>query len=128
MSGGSPISWINLSTITDGADLRDVKRYIEAIIQGYAEESFEPIEQDAEKALGELSKNEVGVLSYLRNPDEAFVGIGLLIDLNTKEGYIRIITPYKGTIRHVIVGAILLSIQGEEVYSSPKILMLNKIS
>ncbi|MCF3653390.1 MAG: hypothetical protein L2C94_004425 [Aigarchaeota archaeon] len=123
-----PISWINLSTITDGADLRDVKRYIEAIIQDYAEESFEPIEQDVEKALGELAKNEIGVLSYLRNPDEAFVGIGLLIDLNTKDGYIRIITPYKGTIRHVIVGAILLSIQGEEVYSSPKILMLNKIS
>jgi len=123
-----PISWINLSTITDGTDLRNVKRHIEAIIQGYAEESFEPIEQDAEKALNELAKNGVGVLSYLKNPDEVFVGIGLLIDFNTREGYIRILTPYKGTIRHVIVGAILLSIQGEEVYSNPKIIMLSNIS
>lgn len=123
-----PISWINLSTITDGADLRDVKRHIEAIIQGYAEESLEPIGQDAGKALCELAKNEIGVLSYLRGPEGAFVGIGLLIDLNARGGYIRILTPYKGTIRHAIVGAILLSIQGEEIYSSPKILMLSDIS
>jgi polynucleotide 5'-hydroxyl-kinase GRC3/NOL9 len=123
-----PMSWISFRTINDGADLRYAKRYIEAIIQGYAEESFEPIRQDAEKALGELAKNGVGVLSYLKNPEEAFVGIGLLIDLNAREGHIKILTPYRGAVKQVIIGAILLSIEGEEIYSNSKILTLSNIS
>lgn len=122
-----PISWISLKTITNGTDLRDVKRYLEMLIQGYAEESIEPMELDMEKGLSELVKNGIGVLSYLRSSHEAFVGIGLLIDLNMKEGSIRVLTPYRGQIKELIVGAILLSIEGEEIYSNPKLLMLSSI-
>ena len=122
-----PISWINLKTLTNGAALRDVMRYLEMLTQGYAEESIEPIERDVEKALSDLAKNGIGVLSYLRSSPETLAGIGLLIDLNAREGIVRILTPYRGQIKEIIVGAILLSVEGEEVYSNPKLLMLSSI-
>ncbi|MEM3922545.1 MAG: hypothetical protein QXG25_06685, partial [Nitrososphaerota archaeon] len=83
---------------------------------------------DVEKALSDLAKNGIGVLSYLRSSPETFAGIGLLIDLNTREGIVRILTPYRGQIKEIIVGAILLSVEGEEVYSNPKLLTLSSIS
>ncbi len=122
-----PVSWVSLRTITDEADPRNIRKHVEALLQSYAENSGELLDQNTEKALDKLAKNGIGILSYLRNPADAFAGIGLLIDLNFKENYLRILTPYRGQVRELVVGAILLSTEGEEVYSNPQLLTLSSV-
>jgi len=64
----------------------------------------------------------------LRDASGEFLGIGLLTSLDFGKNYLRITTPYAGQIGELILGAVLLSIDGEEVYSNPSILLERDLS
>ena len=57
-------------------------------------------------------------MSYLYDLDDVFVGIGLLLGFNPEKNYLKILTPYTKQIKRILVGSILLSIEGEEVYTN----------
>lgn len=118
-----PVSWVELRTITDKSAPREIRKHVESIIEGYVEVSGEVFDLDPTKALEELAKKGIGILSYVRDMLGSFAGIGLLIDLDLKKNHFRLLTPYNAQIRELILGAILLSTSGEEVYSSPKIFL-----
>ena len=122
-----PISWVKLKAVTGFDDPEKIKEYVWKIIREYSEESGEVFDNER-KALEELAKKRIGLLSYLRDMNGAFSGIGLLTSLDFKRNYLRIVTPYSGQIGELILGAILLSIDGEEVYSSPSILLEQNLS
>jgi len=122
-----PVSWVKLKAVTGFDDPEKIRGYVWKIIREYSEESGEVFE-DEKEALEELAKKRIGLLSYLRDVNGVFSGIGLLTSLDFKRNYLRIVTPYSGQIGELILGAILLSIDGEEVYSSPSILLEQNFS
>ncbi|MCD6420934.1 MAG: hypothetical protein J7L17_00800, partial [Thaumarchaeota archaeon] len=122
-----PISWVKLKAVTGFDDPEKIRGYVWKIIREYSEESGEVFDNEKE-ALEELAKKRIGLLSYLRDVNGVFSGIGLLTSLDFKRNYLRIVTPYSGQIGELILGAILLSIDGEEVYSSPSILLEQNLS
>jgi len=118
-----PISWVKLKTITDKNTPREIREHVESIIKGYVEVSGEIFDSDPLKALEELAKRGIGILSYVRDMLGSFAGIGLLIGLDLRKNHFKLLTPYNAQIRELILGAILLSTSGEEVYSSPRIFL-----
>ena len=122
-----PISWVKLKSITGFEDPGKIKKHVWKIIQGYSEESGEVFD-DEKEALEELARKGVGLLCYLRDASGEFLGIGLLTSLDFGKNYLRITTPYAGQIGELILGAVLLSIDGEEVYSNPSILLERDLS
>ncbi len=122
-----PASWIEMKTITDRSGPNEVKEHAKALIQAYAENSGEIFDRDVAEALEELAKRRIGILSYLRDLTGRFVGISLLVGLDLRRNFVKILTPYQAQIKEIILGAILLSADGEEIYSDPKIFSLNRM-
>ena len=118
-----PVSWVKLKTITDKSSPREIREHIEAIIRSYAEYSGEILDTDSTKALEELARRGIGILSYVRDMLGGFAGIGLLIGLDLRKNHFKLLTPYQAQIKELILGAILLSTSGEEIYSNPKIFL-----
>ena len=71
------------------------------------------------KALEEISKKGIGVLSYLYDLEDSFSGIGLLMAFNPDKNYLKIYTPFKHQVKRIVIGSILLSSDGEELYTIP---------
>jgi len=117
-----PISWLNVLTLNGLSDPRRISMYINRILEEYSKESGEVFDSSGAEGLEELAKKRIGLLSYLHDVEEMFAGIGLLVAFNVRKNYLKILTPFEGQIKKLIIGAILLSIDGEEIYSSPTIL------
>jgi len=123
-----PMSWVEVEAITGKSSLREVEEHVKMIIQAYAERSGEILDQDLPEALEELAKRGIGILSYLRDPAGEFVGIGLLMSFDVRKNFLKLLTPYQAQIKGIILGAMLLSANGEEVYSDPRIFSLSHVS
>ena len=113
---------LNVLTLNGLSDPRRISMYINRILEEYSKESGEVFDSSGAEGLEELAKKRIGLLSYLHDVEEMFAGIGLLIAFNVRKNYLKILTPFEGQIKKLIIGAILLSIDGEEIYSSPTIL------
>ncbi len=113
-----PISWVNISTLNGLNDPRKILKYIEKLIGEYSDESGDILDSRGERALEELAKKRVGLLSYVYDADDRFAGIGLLTAFNIRKNYLKVFTPHGGQLRKLIIGAAVLSIEGEELYSS----------
>ena len=115
-----PASWVKMKTITGFDEPGEIAKHVKGLLSRYSEYSGEILDE-AVDALEELAKKKIGILSYLRDTSGLFSGIGLLISLDLKKNYFRILTPYDAQIGELIIGAILLSIDGEEVYAEPPV-------
>ena len=113
-----PITWINIETINGKKDPREISSYIGKIIEDFSEESDLIITSTGAEGLEEIAKKGVGILSYLYDLNDIFAGIGLLMGFSLKKNYLKILTPFTGQIKQMMIGSILLSIEGEEVYTN----------
>jgi len=113
-----PITWIRVETLNGKEDPREISSYIGKIVEGFSEQSDLILTSTGAEGLEEIAKKGIGILSYLHDLDDAFVGIGLLLGFSPEKNYLKILTPYTKQIKRIMVGSILLSIEGEEVYTN----------
>jgi len=117
-----PMSWVEASTVNGISEPRMISLYIDRILEEYSRESGDVFDVGGAGGLEELARKGVGLLSYVYDVGGAFRGIGLLTEFNVRKRCIRILTPFEGQIKKLLIGSILLSMEGEEVYSNPTIL------
>ncbi|MCD6536040.1 MAG: hypothetical protein J7K49_03300 [Thaumarchaeota archaeon] len=113
-----PITWVRVETLNGKEDPREISSYIGKIVEGFSEESDLILTSTGVEGLEEIAKKGIGILSYLYDLDDVFVGIGLLLGFSPEKNYLKILTPYTKQIKRILVGSILLSIEGEEVYTN----------
>jgi len=118
-----PISWVRIRTTTGLEGPERIMKHIQDLLLRYSEYSGEILDETID-VLEELAKKKIGVLSYLRDPNGAFSGIGLLTSFDPRRNYFRILTPYDAQIGELIIGTILLSVEGEEVYAESPLNLL----
>jgi len=114
-----PISWARVEDLMRVGDVQEISSRILKLISTYIEENDLIIDSKDLKALEELSKRGVGVLSYLYDLADNFSGIGLLTAFNPDKNYLKIYTPFKHQVKRIVIGSILLSSDGEELYAIP---------
>ena len=112
-----PITWINPRTLNGLEDGRKISAYIEKIVNGFLEKEDLILKSRGTEALEELSKKGAGLLSYVYDMSDKFAGIGLLMGFDVKKNYLKILTPYSGQIKKLIIGLVMLSTEGEELYA-----------
>ncbi|RLG09189.1 MAG: hypothetical protein DRN68_02190 [Thaumarchaeota archaeon] len=114
-----PISWARVEDLMGVGDVQEISSKIMKLVSTYIEENDLIIDLKDLKALEELSKKGVGILSYLYDLGDSFSGIGLLMAFNAKKNYLKIYTPFKQQVKRMVIGSILLSADGEELYTIP---------
>ena len=112
-------SWVELRDIGGEERPRQVLDRALKLAAAYIEESGLVVDAEGPELLEELAKERVGVLSYVYGLDDRFAGIGLLMALNPSKNYLKIYTPFQAQIKRLVVGSIILSASGEELYSTP---------
>lgn len=112
-------SWVELVSAVGERRLQDILSTIGRVVSGYAEEKGVLVDEGPSE-LEEVAKNErAGILSYTYDLEERFAGIGLLMALNPRKNQLRIYTPFQAQMRRIVIGTILLSTEGVELYSIP---------
>ena len=114
-----PISWVGVEDLMGVRDVQEISSRIAKLASAYIEENDLIVDSKGLKALEEISKKGVGILSYLYDPADNFSGIGLLTAFNPDKNYLKIYTPFKHQVKKIVIGSILLSADGEELYSTP---------
>ena len=114
-----PISWAKVEDLMEIGDVQEISSRIMKLVSTYVEENDLIIDLKGLKALEELSKKGIGVLSYLYDLADNFSGIGLLMAFNANKNYLKIYTPFKQQVKRMIIGSILLSADGEELCAIP---------
>jgi len=114
-----PISWAKVEDLMEIGDVQEISSKIMKLVSTYIEENDLIIDLKGLKALEELSKKGIGVLSYLYDLADNFSGIGLLMAFNANKNYLKIYTPFKQQVKRMIIGSILLSADGEELCAIP---------
>ncbi|MEM0090307.1 MAG: Clp1/GlmU family protein [Nitrososphaerota archaeon] len=109
-----PLSWLKLSTIP--MEAYDAKinplQYVKSIIDVYNAQATGTSLLDVES----LSKNKVGVLSYLFDDDGRCLGIGLVSDIDSKRNTIKLYSKVEAVPKKLIIGCMLLSYHGDELF------------
>ena len=114
-----PISWTEVEDLTGTGDVQEISSRIAKLVSTYIEENDLIVNSKGLRALEELSKKGIGLLSYLYDSADNFSGIGLLMAFNPDKNYLKIYTPFKHQVKRIIIGSILLSADGEELYAIP---------
>lgn len=109
-----PISWLRLSTIpmeafnVEGNPLN----HIQSLIEAYNLQSTTLPPLNA----GSLSKNRVGILSYLFDAEERCLGIGLVGEVDNKRSTIKLYSKVETIPKKLVIGCMLLSYHGDELF------------
>jgi len=114
-----PISWAMVEDLMGIKDVQEISSRIMKLVSAYIEENDLIVDSKGLKALEEISKKGIGVLSYLYDLEDSFSGIGLLMAFNPDKNYLKIYTPFKHQVKRIVIGSILLSSDGEELYTIP---------
>ena len=114
-----PISWAKIEDLMEIEDVQEISSRIMKLVSTYIEENDLIIDVKGLKVLEELSKKGIGVLSYLYDLADNFSGVGLLMAFNADKNYLKIYTPFKQQVKRMVIGSILLSTDGEELYAIP---------
>ena len=112
-------SWVELESIGGERRPRTVFEKAVGLASSYLEEQGLIADAEGPKLLEELARKRVGILSYVYGLDGRFRAIGLLMALNLQKNYLKIYTPFQEQIKRLVVGSIVLSASGEELYSTP---------
>ena len=87
-----PISWAKVEDLMEIGDVQEISSRIMKLVSTYIEENDLIIDLKGLKALEELSKKGIGVLSYLYDLADNFSGIGLLMAFNANKNYCLLYT------------------------------------
>ncbi|MCX8187577.1 MAG: Clp1/GlmU family protein [Nitrososphaeria archaeon] len=117
-----PITWIKLETLNGEEDPKKISSHIRRLIEAFSEENDLILDLTGAGGINEVAKKGVGILSYIYDSNGAFAGIGLLVGFDLHNNSLRILTPFAQQIKRMIIGSILLSIEGEEVYANARLL------
>ncbi len=109
-----PLSWLNLSTIPAEAHNVTINplQYVKSLIEAYNAQSANVPPLDVES----LSKNKMGVLSYMYDADGRCLGIGLVSDIDSKRNTIKIYSKVETIPKKLVIGCMLLSYHGDELF------------
>lgn len=109
-----PISWTDLRPIT--ADIKGTDEgpieHMERILQAYNSQLDQPSSISVESML----KQRVGFLSYLFDAKGGCTGIGLLSEVESRKNTIKVFTSVEGVPRKLLIGCILVSYYGDELF------------
>ncbi|MCS7136434.1 MAG: Clp1/GlmU family protein [Nitrososphaerota archaeon] len=109
-----PLSWLKLSTIPAEAHNVAINplQHVKSLVDAYNTQATVVPALNVDS----LSKNKVGVLSYLFDADERCLGIGLVSDIDTKRNAIKIYSKLDTIPKKLVVGCMLLSYHGDELF------------
>jgi len=109
-----PLSWLNLSTIPAEAHNVTINplQHVKSLIEAYNTQSTNLTPLDVES----LSKNKMGVLSYMYDADGRCLGIGLVSDIDSKRNAIKIYSKVETIPKKLVIGCMLLSYHGDELF------------
>lgn len=111
-----PITWVKLETLNGKEDPKEISIHIGKLVKDFSEENDLVLTSTGAEGLDEIARRRIGILSYIYDLNDAFTGIGLLMEFNLRKNYLKILTSFRQQIKRMIIGSILLSIEGEEVY------------
>lgn len=109
-------SWVELENVWGERRPREVLDQALKLAESYLEERGLIADAEGPELLEEIAKRRVGILSYVYGLDGRFKSIGLLMALNLSKNYLKIYTPFQDQIKRLVVGSIVLSTMGEELY------------
>jgi len=103
-----PSSWIKISFID-----KDKEQSMEAYLSNLPKMVEQIGKTEIENKISDIKK---GLLSYLYNSANKFMGIALTLDFDKKKKFLKIYTNVKSTIAKIIIGNIILDSEGKEIY------------
>jgi len=105
-----PTSWSRVDTLTlsPQVSLQDYFRDVYAEIEQQSSSSY--------KLQGAADNKDTGLLSYVYDETGSFTGIGLVENIDSKGGHIRMFTPINDKIERLVLGRMILSRDGTEIY------------
>ncbi|MEM2744659.1 MAG: Clp1/GlmU family protein [Nitrososphaerota archaeon] len=101
-------SWIKISFI-DKSKEQLMEDYLSSLPK-----TIEQIEKpEIENKVNDIKK---GLLSYLYDSTNKFIGIALTLDFDKKKKFLKIYTNVKSSIAKIIIGNMILDSEGKEIY------------
>jgi polynucleotide 5'-kinase involved in rRNA processing len=101
-------SWIKISFID-----KDKEQSMEEYLSNLPKMVKQIGKTEIENKISDIKK---GLLSYLYNSANKFMGIALTLDFDKKKKFLKIYTNVKSTIAKIIIGNIILDSEGREIY------------
>ena len=101
-------SWIKISFID-----KDKEQLMEEYLSNLSNKIEQIEKPEIENRINDIKK---GLLSYLYDSTDKFIGIALTLDFDKKKKFLKIYTNVKSNIAKIIIGNMILDSNGKEIY------------
>jgi polynucleotide 5'-hydroxyl-kinase GRC3/NOL9 len=101
-------SWIKISFID-----KDKEQLMEEYLSNLSNKIEQIEKPEIENRINDIKK---GLLSYLYDSTDKFIGIALTLDFDKKKKILKIYTNVKSNIAKIIIGNMILDSNGKEIY------------